>query len=104
MVVGAHNLDNANHGGTVRQIQSITVHPQYNGDSLVNDIALLKLTQCMPAGYQTIPWDTRSESQLFADFAAAGGAHSGLAAIIGLGALSSGGSSPRFVRATSAPE
>eukprot|EP00035_Acanthoeca_spectabilis_P015527 m.310432 g.310432 ORF g.310432 m.310432 type:complete len:573 (+) comp16378_c0_seq12:780-2498(+) len=96
VVIGAHNLDAANHGGIVGQVQSITSHPQYNDGTLVNDIALIKLTAC--TSVQPIPWDTRSESQLFADFQAAGGAQGGLAAIIGLGALSSGGSSPRILQ------
>lgn len=43
-VVGAHNLDATGSGGTVKQVASIVVHSAYNSNSLVNDIALLKLT------------------------------------------------------------
>lgn len=92
-VVGEHNLD-VTGDGIVRAVSQISIHPNYNGNTFENDIALLKLSTCMPAGTPTIRWDDRDETALFNDIAVDGA----YAAIIGLGTLSSGGSTPRILQ------
>lgn len=112
-----HDLDDIQ-SSSIQAVESITLHNSYNPNSMVcfsltlvtlvlvaesdsrhtqeNDIALIKLTTCVSPSIPTIQLDDRSETRLFQDFASTGG--HGLAAIMGLGALSSNGPSPRELR------
>ena len=92
-VVGERSLDIST-DGVPMTVSQIVVHPNFNSRTLVNDIALLKLSSCMPAATPTVRWDDRTATQLFTDLPN-GEAH---AAVIGLGTLSSGGSSPRILQ------
>ena len=76
--VGSYRLSDAG-SGTIASVQSITPHPNYDEDTVRNDIAVIRLSQCV-AGVTPIEWDDRTEADLFA-----AGANVGLAAIIGHG-------------------
>jgi len=98
VVVGAHDLDDTP-TSTTYSIAEVKYHSQYKPNPVPNDdIAILKLAECVPASIPVVKLDDRSEVQLFHDFDASTRPQAGLAAIMGLGRTSSGGSLSRVLR------
>lgn len=75
--VGSHTLSDPNSGQIV-QVESIKPHPSYNDNNMRNDIAIIRLSECV-ADVTPINLDSRTEEELFGDDTR------GLAAIIGHG-------------------
>jgi len=76
--VGSHVLSDAN-SGELFNVVAFKIHENYNKDTLENDIAIIRLSQCV-VGVIPLDVDTRTEDELF------NGANAlGLAAIIGHG-------------------
>lgn len=96
-MVGEFDLDSTA-DGIVANVERVIVHPSFDSSSLVNDIAILKIDQCISANDVTpVQIDSRGETALLADLAGNSG-QDAVASIIGLGTTSSGGSSPRVLR------
>lgn len=98
VVVGEYDLDFRGNNERVAWLDDYEVHPQYNPRGNAHDVAILRLQSCLPMGYPTIRLDDRSAEALFNDFENSEGDNAGIAAIMGLGALESGGGAPRVLQ------
>lgn len=93
--VGGHNLNRASQGYR-RDVTQIVRHGQYNDNTLVNDIALLKLASPIPSEVSTVLLPTMALMN-------GAGAPNQPATVSGWGALSEGGSSPARLHQVTLP-